>query len=109
MALMMAKRDEISLQRYQQTFAPYREELREFIGHDGRRGIRFIMLFRTVVQFLVQPSEINQQIPKPLVGVAQRYVEQHPETVEHFEYEENRQFFLCDLLDWLEKQEPAAQ
>lgn len=92
----------VDLHAYQQVFAPYREELRKIEGHDGRRGIRFVMLFRQVVQMLVEPAEINRRIPRPFVTMAHHYVAQQPGTLEHFEYEENRQFFLCDMLDWLQ-------
>ena len=101
----MAVNHEIDLEAYQKVFAPYREELRVMEGHDGRRGIRFIMFFRQVVQMLVSPAEINQQIPAPLIAMAQGYVAQRTSTLEHFDYEENRQFFLVDLLDWLEDAE----
>lgn len=99
----MAAIHDINLQAYQQVFAPYREELRKVEGHDGRRGIRFVMLFRQVIQMLAAPADINRQIPRPFVTMAHHYLNQQPGTYEHFEYEENRQFFLCDVLDWLER------
>lgn len=101
----MAVNHEIDLKAYQKAFAPYREELRTVEGHDGRRGIRFIMLFRQVIQMLLAPSEINRQIPAPFVTMAQHYAAQEASALEHFDYEENRQFFLADLLDWLEDAE----
>lgn len=99
----MAAIDNVDLEVYLQVFAPYIDELRTLEGHDGRRGIRFVMLFRQVVQMLVAPADFNQKIPRPFVSMAQYYVEQKASTLEHFEYEENRQFFLTDLLDWLQR------
>jgi hypothetical protein len=79
--------------------------LRTFTGREGEHGGRFALLFRQVLRLLVQPMAINQSIPRPFIEVAQRYLGKEQEVVMHFSYEENRHFFLSDLLDWLQIQE----
>jgi hypothetical protein len=95
----------VDLDAYLKRFAPYRDQLRQFSGREGEYGGRFALLFRQVVRLLVSSAKINRQIPKPFIKVAQRYLERDEETVRHFSYEDNRHFFLSDLLDWLQIQE----
>lgn len=95
----------VDLDAYLKRFTPYREQLRQFSGRQGEYGGRFALLFRQVVRLLAASAKINRQIPKPFIKVAQRYLEQDEETVRHFSYEDNRHFFLSDLLDWLQIQD----
>jgi hypothetical protein len=93
------------LDGYLRLFGPYEEQLRDFSGRRGEYGGRFALLFRQVLRFLVEPSELNQRLPRVFVSVAQKYLQKDRETVQHFCYEDNRHFFLSDLLDWLQIQE----
>jgi len=95
----------VDLDAYLKLFAPYEEQLRQFTGREGEYGGRFALLFRQVVRLLHASVKINRQVPKPFIRVAQRYLERDDETVRHFSYEDNRHFFLSDLLDWLQIQE----
>jgi hypothetical protein len=97
--------ESVDLNAYLKLFTPYKEQLRRFSGREGEYGGRFALLFRQVARHLVSSAKINRQIPKPFIKVARRYLERDDETVRHFSYEDNRHFFLSDLLDWLEIQE----
>ena len=90
------------LETYYKLFAPYEEQLRQFRGREGEHGGRFALLFRQILRLLVQPSELNQLVPRTFVMVAQRYLAKEREVVMHFSYEDNRHFFLSDLYDWLQ-------
>lgn len=97
--------ESVNLDAYLKLFAPYVEQLRQFSGREGEYGGRFALLFRQVVRLLMSSASINQQIPKPFIKVARRYLARDDETVRHFSYEDNRHFFLSDLYDWLQIQE----
>lgn len=101
MAVTKETEKEVDLDSYLRLFAPYKEQLRQFDGRKGKYGGRFALLFRQVLRLLIIPAELNQQIPKLFVEVAQRYLSNERATVEHFSYEDNRHFFLSDLYDWL--------
>ena len=90
------------LAAYYKLFSPYEEQLRQFKGREGEHGGRFALLFRQVLRLLVQPTELNQLIPRTFIKVAQRYLAKEKEVVMHFSYEDNRHFFLSDLYDWLQ-------
>lgn len=92
------------LESYFKLFAPYEIQLRQFKGREGDHGGRFALLFRQILRLLLLPAELNQQIPKPFIKVAQRYLAKDHEVVSHFSYEDNRHFFLSDLHDWLQIQ-----
>lgn len=87
------------LDDYMRLFSLYDAELHDFSGNG--RGVRFELLFQQAVTLLLTPLSINQVIPSPFLGVAQKYSEGKSETLHHFDFEENRHFFLCDLYDWL--------
>lgn len=87
---------------YFKLFSSYEEQLRNFRGREGGHGGRFALLFRQVLRLLVQPTELNQLIPRTFIKVAQRYLAKDQEVVMHFSYEDNRHFFLSDLYDWLQ-------
>ncbi len=93
--------EEADLDAYLRLFDPYRDQLHQFQGRDGAYGSRFALLFRQVVRRLVEPTPLNQRIPQVFVQVATDYLNQKPDSVRHFSYEDNRHFFLTDLLDWL--------
>ncbi|GAB6041098.1 hypothetical protein [Endothiovibrio diazotrophicus] len=65
------------------------------------RGERFELLFDQVIRLLHSPSPLNNEIPFPFRDVARRFSDNDAATVEHFRYDENRQFFLSDLYDFL--------
>jgi hypothetical protein len=96
---------EADLDAYLRLFAPYQEQLRQFQGREGEYGGRFALLFRQVIRRLVEPSPLNQRIPQVFVQVATDYLGKNADSVRHFSYEENRHFFLSDLLDWLQVHE----
>lgn len=91
----------VDLDIYLKLFVPYEAQLRQFKGRESEYGARFALLFRQTVRLLILPAKFNQLIPRPFIKVAQRYLERDDETVMHFSYEDNRHFFLSDLLDWL--------
>lgn len=89
------------LEQYFQLFKPYEAQLRDFSGREGEHGHRFALLFRQALRLLESPLPINEIMPKMFLEVAHRYLEKEHNTVRHFKYEDNRHFFLSDLLDWL--------
>ncbi|MCB1773236.1 MAG: hypothetical protein KDI88_06435 [Gammaproteobacteria bacterium] len=86
---------------YLQRFAPYAEQLADFRVSEREYGGRFALLFRLVVRLLVLPDAFNDRIPGLYRSVARRYLDREHDVVLHFSYEENRHFFLSELLDWL--------
>lgn len=66
------------------------------------RGERFTLLFDQVMRLLTRRSGINDEIPAPFRQVARRIGDNDAATVEHFRYDENRQFLLSDLYDFLQ-------
>ena len=94
----------LDLDSYLRLFRPYEAQLREFngeAGRDGEYGARFALLFRQVARLLVLPADFNHRLPKLYPTLAERYLSNHYDTVRHFSYEENRYFFLTELLEWL--------
>ena len=77
------------------------DQLRDFEGREGEYGARFALLFRQALRLLVAPGELNDIMPRTFIEMARRYLDGDQETVRHFSYEDNRHFFLSDLLDWL--------
>lgn len=94
---------------YYRLFAPYEDKLRSFEGREGEYGARFALLFRQILRLLVLPGDLNELMPRTFAEVARRYLEGDPDTVKHFSYEDNRHFFLSDLLDWLKIYERGQQ
>lgn len=92
----------VDLEAYLRLFAPYEEQLRQFEGREGEYGGRFALLFRQVLRLLIQPCALNRRVPQTFIKVARLYLHQDPDTVLHFSYEDNRHFYLSDLLDWLQ-------
>jgi len=90
------------LETYLRLFAPYENQLHDFSGPEREFGGRFALLFRQVLRLLVLPTELNRSMPRLFIEVAHQYLGKNPETLRHFSYEENRHFFLSDLLDWLQ-------
>ena len=86
------------IEDYLALFRLYEGALREPVEP---RGTRFELLFDQVVRMLLRPSPLNLEIPLPFRDVARRFADNDPATVEHFRYDENRQFFLSDLYDFL--------
>lgn len=97
------------LEAWFRLFEPYMDQLRDFEGREGEYGARFALLFRQALRLLVQPGEINDIMPRTFVEVARRYLDGDQEAVRHFSYEDNRHFFLSDLLDWLKIYERGQQ
>lgn len=91
----------VDLDSYLRLFQPYETQLREFTVREGEYGARFALLFRQVVRMLVKPAAINERMPKLYLALAERYLGNDHDTVRHFSYEENRYFFLMELMDWL--------
>jgi len=65
------------------------------------RGSRFELLFARVMGLLHRDSAFNRTLPAPFLDVARRIARGDAATVEHFSYDENRQFLLSDLYDYL--------
>ncbi|MEW8013670.1 MAG: hypothetical protein AB2807_02435 [Candidatus Sedimenticola endophacoides] len=97
--------DSINLETYLRLFEPYQEQLKQFDGREGEYGARFALLFRQVLRLLISPAQFNHRVPRTFIRVAQQYLDRDLDTVRHFTYEDNRHFFLCDLLEWLRIQE----
>lgn len=76
----------------------YRTDLRQ-VRETG--GNRFELLFLQVIRLLEEPSPFNQTLPTPFLDVARRYSRGELHTKSHFAQDENRQFFLSDLYDYL--------
>lgn len=76
----------------------YSDALREPVEPAGNR---FELVFEQVVRLLARPSSFNDSLPAPFLDVAYRYAEGEAATLRHFGYDENRQFFLSDLYDYL--------
>ncbi len=68
------------------------------------RGERLRFPFERVVRLLSLPSEFNRSLPSPFLEVAERYTHGDSATAAHFRYDENRQFFLSDLRDYVQLQ-----
>lgn len=64
-------------------------------------GSRFEFVFGQTMGLLARPSPFNLSLPAPFLDVARRYHAEDPATLRHFSYDENRQFFLSDLYDYL--------
>lgn len=86
---------------YLERFEPYAAQLTDFTVGDREYGGRFALLFRQVVRLLVLPDPFNDRIPALYRSVAQRYLNLEHDVVLHFSYEENRHFFLSELLEWM--------
>lgn len=84
----------------------YRKELRLVSGSPGDR---FELLFQQVIRLLRTPSPFNRSLPTPFLDIARRYSTRDRHTLEHFRHDENRQFFLSDLYDYLEIQTGPSQ
>lgn len=97
--------DEPDLDAYLRLFTPYEDQLKDFSGREGDFGARFALLFRQTLRLLATPSSFNEQIPRTFLAVADKCLSNEYEAVRHFSYEENRHFFLADLLDWLNRRE----
>lgn len=93
------------LNDYLTLFRPYHEQLRQFGGREREYGGRFALLFRQVTRLLVTALPINDLMPRMYINVARSYLDREPDAVRHFSYEDNRHFFLSELLDWLEVHE----
>lgn len=93
------------LDEYLRLFAPYEQQLIQFTGREGEYGSRFALLFRQVLRMLVRPLVLNERMPRLFIEVAHRYLENDPDTVKHFSYEDNRHFFLSDLYKWIQVHE----
>lgn len=102
---MNTPQDPIELNSYLRLFRPYEQQMKQFTGRDGEYGPRFALLFRQVIRLLVEPADINQRLPKHYTALAERYLSKDSATVRHFSYEENRYYFLSELLDWLKVHE----
>ncbi len=101
----------ISLQTYLRLFKPYEAQLKDFIGRDDFRGdekqygAHFALLFRQTTRLLVSQDDFNRRLPKHYIALAERYLNKDHDTVRHFSYEENRYYFLSELLEWLKVHE----
>lgn len=102
MGLKLQGDESDDLDTYLRLFAPYEEQLNQFDGREGEFGGRFALLFRQVLRLLIRPSALNKSMPQTFIKVARLYLDQDPDTVMHFSYEDNRHFYLSDLLDWLQ-------
>lgn len=89
------------LDEYLALFAPYEEQLSKFEGPQREYGGRFALLFKQVVRLLVRDQPINALMPRMFPSMAQRYLDREQTTLQHFSYEDNRHFFLSELLEWL--------
>ncbi len=89
------------LDDYLRLFALYRDILPTI---EGPHGNRLELLFGRVAGMLVQSSPFNATLPVTFREVAQRWHRGEPETRAHFDYDENRYFFLSDLQDYLQLQ-----
>lgn len=89
---------EATAEQYLRLLGFYGEELRKPIEPGGDR---FELVFEQVVGLLGRPSPFNGTLPMPFTDVAHRYAAGDPATLRHFGYDENRQFFLSDLHDYL--------
>lgn len=67
----------------------------------GTKGGDYSFIFEQVIRLLLKPSPFNDSLPETFVSVAERYVFNETATVNHFRYNENKQFFLSDLYDSL--------
>lgn len=99
----------IELDDYLRLFKPYETQLHDFKVRDVKYGARFALLFHQVARLLIQNSAINDRLPRTFVKVAQQFLANERDTVMHFSYEDNRHFFLSDLLDWLKHLERAQR
>jgi len=68
---------------------------------DGTKNGDYSFIFEQVIRLLLRPSEFNDTLPEPFLGVAERYAFAETATVTHFKYNDNKQFFLSDLYDSL--------
>jgi hypothetical protein len=91
----------LSADDYLQLFSPYVAQLRDFSVGEREYGGRFALLFRQVVRLLSRPDRFNARVPGLYRSVAQRYLDRQHDVVLHFSYEENRHYFLSELLDWI--------
>ncbi|WP_303901043.1 hypothetical protein [Thiohalomonas denitrificans] len=84
----------------------YRTDLRQVTETGGNR---FELLFLQVIRLLGEPSPFNQTLPAPFLDVARRYSRGELHTLSHFQHDENRQFFLSDLYDYLKMQTDPSE
>ena len=87
------------LHDYMKLFGLYAGKLDFTIN--GTKNGDYSFIFEQVIRLLLRPSEFNDSLPEPFLGVAERYAFAEPATVAHFKYNENKQFFLSDLYDSL--------
>lgn len=83
---------------YQRIARMYELALREPVEP---RGSRLEFPFTQAVRLLSCRSPFNDSLPRPFLDVALRTHNRDAATVEHFSYDENRQFFLSDLFDYI--------
>lgn len=74
---------------------------RQLVTAADARGTRLQLPFAQVIRLLTTPSPFNNTLPAPFRDVARRLAAEDKAVVAHFRYDENRQFFLGDLLDYL--------
>lgn len=99
----------LRVEDYLQLFDPYIAQLADFTAGEREYGGRFALLFRQVVRLLVRDDRLNDRIPGLYRSVARRYLERQHDVVLHFSYEENRHYFLGELLDWLKIHQRGQQ
>jgi hypothetical protein len=97
---------EPTAENYLRILDSYRDALREPAEPAGNR---FELAFKQVIRLLARPSHFNDSLPAPFLDVAYRYGAGEPATLRHFGYDENRQFFLSDLHDYLALMESRAR
>lgn len=93
---------------------PTREDYRHLLGlyravldePAEPAGTRLQLPFERVMRLLNQPGAFNDSLPALFRDVAHRYRTGEPATLAHFRYDENRQFFLRDLVQYMERQSP---
>ncbi len=68
----------------------------------GTKGGDYAFLFQQVMRLMQKRSPFNTELPAPFLAVVQKYSSGDPAIVAHFNYNENRQFFLSDLYDYLQ-------
>lgn len=86
------------------SLSDYRTLFRLYDSDSLRRGEveATEFLFERAVRLLIQPSLFNDRIPTPFREAARQYHEGDKATRQHFHAEDNRQFFLSDLCDFIE-------
>ena len=90
------------LDDYLHLFTLYDEALKEPTGPGGDK---LLFLFERVVRMIHTPSPFNGELPAPFLDVARRYLANDAATHAHFAHDENRQFFLDDLADFVRLQD----